>query len=53
MRDALRRVSGTDVIVTEVEAAARLHPPFDGQGLNTGLQDVANLGWKLAATVHG
>jgi hypothetical protein len=33
--------------------AAHVHPPFGGQGLNTGLQDAANLGWKLAATVNG
>ncbi|MBP8538443.1 FAD-dependent monooxygenase [Streptomyces sp. MK37H] len=33
--------------------AAHVHPPFGGQGLNLGLQDAANLGWKLAATVQG
>ncbi|WP_326765479.1 FAD-dependent monooxygenase [Streptomyces sp. NBC_01591] len=33
--------------------AAHVHPPFGGQGLNLGLQDAVNLGWKLAATVHG
>jgi 2-polyprenyl-6-methoxyphenol hydroxylase-like FAD-dependent oxidoreductase len=33
--------------------AAHVHPPFGGQGLNLGLQDAANLGWKLAAAVHG
>jgi 2-polyprenyl-6-methoxyphenol hydroxylase-like FAD-dependent oxidoreductase len=33
--------------------AAHVHPPFGGQGLNIGLQDAANLGWKLAATVNG
>ncbi len=33
--------------------AAHVHPPFGGQGLSLGLQDAANLGWKLAATVQG
>lgn len=29
--------------------AAHMTPPFAGQGLNSGIRDVANLGWKLAA----
>ncbi len=33
--------------------AAHIHPPLGGQGLNLGLQDAVNLGWKLAATVQG
>ncbi|MCK7626549.1 rifampin monooxygenase [Streptomyces sp. RS10V-4] len=33
--------------------AAHIHPPTGGQGLNLGLQDAFNLGWKLAAEVHG
>ena len=33
--------------------AAHCHSPAGGQGMNTGLQDAANLGWKLAAVVHG
>ncbi|MEU8661976.1 FAD-dependent monooxygenase [Actinoplanes philippinensis] len=33
--------------------AAHVHSPAGGQGMNTGLQDAANLSWKLAATVHG
>ncbi|MFB2556385.1 FAD-dependent monooxygenase [Herbiconiux liangxiaofengii] len=31
--------------------AAHVHPPLGGQGLNLGLQDAVNLGWKLAAAV--
>jgi 3-(3-hydroxy-phenyl)propionate hydroxylase len=31
--------------------AAHVHPPMSGQGLNIGLQDAANLGWKLAQVV--
>jgi 2-polyprenyl-6-methoxyphenol hydroxylase-like FAD-dependent oxidoreductase len=33
--------------------AAHVHPPAGGQGLNLGVQDAVNLGWKLAATVNG
>jgi 2-polyprenyl-6-methoxyphenol hydroxylase-like FAD-dependent oxidoreductase len=33
--------------------AAHCHSPAGGQGMNTGMQDAANLGWKLAAAVHG
>ncbi|MFJ8828268.1 FAD-dependent monooxygenase [Streptomyces sp. NPDC102467] len=33
--------------------AAHLHSPLGGQGLNLGIGDAVNLGWKLAATVHG
>ncbi|PRQ08850.1 FAD-dependent monooxygenase [Enhygromyxa salina] len=33
--------------------AAHIHPPHGGQGLNTGVQDAVNLGWKLAQVVHG
>jgi rifampicin monooxygenase len=33
--------------------AAHVHSPFGGQGLNLGVQDAANLGWKLAAAVAG
>ncbi|OKH99808.1 monooxygenase [Streptomyces sp. CB02923] len=33
--------------------AAHIHFPAAGQGLNTGLQDAMNLGWKLAAEVNG
>ncbi|GAA1350752.1 rifampin monooxygenase [Streptomyces beijiangensis] len=33
--------------------AAHIHPPTGGQGLNLGVQDAFNLGWKLAAAVAG
>jgi hypothetical protein len=33
--------------------AAHIHPPVGGQGLNLGIQDAFNLGWKLAAQVNG
>ncbi len=33
--------------------AAHIHPPAGGQGLNLGVQDAFNLGWKLAAEVAG
>jgi 3-(3-hydroxy-phenyl)propionate hydroxylase len=32
--------------------AAHVHPPLGGQGLNTGVQDAVNLGWKLAQVVR-
>ncbi|MGI9002549.1 MAG: FAD-dependent monooxygenase, partial [Pseudonocardia sp.] len=33
--------------------AAHIHPPMGGQGLNLGIQDAFNLGWKLAAEIGG
>ncbi|WP_049571735.1 rifampin monooxygenase [Nonomuraea sp. SBT364] len=33
--------------------AAHIHPPLGGQGLNLGVQDAFNLGWKLAAQILG
>jgi 2-polyprenyl-6-methoxyphenol hydroxylase-like FAD-dependent oxidoreductase len=33
--------------------AAHIHPPAGGQGLNLGIQDAFNLGWKLAAHIRG
>jgi 2-polyprenyl-6-methoxyphenol hydroxylase-like FAD-dependent oxidoreductase len=72
----LRRISGTDVTVTNLHLAstwtdrarqatayrhgrvllagdaAHIHAPLGGQGLNLGLGDALNLGWKLAATIQ-
>ncbi|WP_224280784.1 FAD-dependent oxidoreductase [Streptomyces sp. LS1784] len=77
LQAVLRRISGTDVTLTDVELAssftdramqvtsykkgrvllagdaAHIHSPLGGQGLNLGIGDAVNLGWKLAATVHG
>jgi 2-polyprenyl-6-methoxyphenol hydroxylase-like FAD-dependent oxidoreductase len=33
--------------------AAHIHSPVGGQGMNTGIGDAVNLGWKLAAVLHG
>ncbi|MFJ4717366.1 FAD-dependent monooxygenase [Streptomyces sp. NPDC088785] len=33
--------------------AAHIHLPIGGQGMSAGVQDAVNLGWKLAAAVHG
>ncbi len=33
--------------------AAHVHPPMGGQGLNIGVQDAVNLGWKLAQVING
>jgi 2-polyprenyl-6-methoxyphenol hydroxylase-like FAD-dependent oxidoreductase len=33
--------------------AAHVHSPAGGMGMNTGLQDAANLSWKLAGAIHG
>ena len=33
--------------------AAHIHSPLGGQGLNLGLGDAMNLGWKLASTIRG
>ncbi|RKT53594.1 FAD-dependent monooxygenase [Saccharothrix australiensis] len=33
--------------------AAHVHPPAGGQGMNTGIQDAYNLGWKLASVLDG
>jgi 4-hydroxyisophthalate hydroxylase len=33
--------------------AAHSHPPYGGYGINTGLEDATNLGWKLASALRG
>ena len=33
--------------------AAHIHSPMGGQGLNTGVQDAVNLGWKLSQVIAG
>lgn len=49
-RQAERYVAGRVVLAGD---AAHVHPPAGAQGLNVGLQDAFNLGWKLAAAVCG
>ena len=49
-RVAERFVEGRAVLVGD---AAHISPPWAGQGLNSGLRDVANVCWKIAATLHG
>ncbi|MFE2586089.1 FAD-dependent monooxygenase [Streptomyces sp. NPDC059378] len=77
LQTVLRRISGTDVTLSEVHLAssftdramqtttyrqgrvllagdaAHIHSPLGGQGLNLGIGDAVNLGWKLAATLRG
>jgi hypothetical protein len=33
--------------------SAHSHPPYGGYGINSGFEDAVNLGWKLAAAMHG
>ncbi|MER6115660.1 FAD-dependent monooxygenase [Streptomyces sp. NPDC001743] len=49
-RQAERYRSGRVLLAGD---AAHIHPPTGGQGLNLGVQDAFNLGWKLAAQVRG
>lgn len=59
---ALRRLDGINTRQADryrvgrvllVGDAAHVHSPMGGPGLNLGLQDVVNLGWKLAAVLNG
>ena len=59
---ALRRINGLNTRQAEryregnvilVGDSAHVHSGMGGPGLNLGLQDAINLGWKLAATVNG
>ncbi len=59
---ALRRLDGTNSRQAEryragrvllVGDAAHVHSPMGGPGLNLGMQDAVNLGWKLAGVVNG
>lgn len=49
-RVAARFVEGRVALVGD---AAHISPPWAGQGLNSGLRDVANVAWKLAAIIQG
>ncbi|MFI2435134.1 rifampin monooxygenase [Streptomyces sp. NPDC018693] len=49
-RQAERYRSGRVLLAGD---AAHIHPPTGGQGLNLGIQDAFNLGWKLAAEING
>ncbi|SFJ62616.1 2-polyprenyl-6-methoxyphenol hydroxylase [Amycolatopsis sacchari] len=49
-RQAVRYRSGRVFLAGD---AAHMHFPAGGVGLNVGVQDATNLGWKLAAAVHG
>ncbi|MFJ3229979.1 FAD-dependent oxidoreductase [Streptomyces sp. NPDC086787] len=49
-RQAVRYREGRVLLAGD---AAHVHSPAGGMGMNTGLQDAVNLGWKLAAVVRG
>lgn len=49
-REAVRWRQGRIFLVGD---AAHLTPPFAGQGMNSGIRDTSNLGWKLAQVVQG
>src|SRR5260221_147948 len=45
--------AGRELCGITLAGAAHVHSPAGGQGMNTGLQDAYNLGWKLALVVKG
>jgi 3-(3-hydroxy-phenyl)propionate hydroxylase len=49
LRQAARYREGRVLLAGD---AAHVHPPHGGQGLNTGVQDAVNLGWKLAQVIE-
>jgi 3-(3-hydroxy-phenyl)propionate hydroxylase len=51
--DAARQAAAYRVPADPAGDAARVHYPAGGQGLNIGVQDAVNLGWKLAQVVKG
>ncbi|MFE7439636.1 FAD-dependent oxidoreductase [Streptomyces chartreusis] len=51
--DERQMVSYRDGRVLFCGDAAHAHSPAGGQGMNTGIQDAVNLGWKLAAVLDG
>ncbi len=51
--NARQATSYRDGRILLADDAAHVHSPFSGQGLNLGLGDATNLGWKLAAVVKG
>ncbi|MCA9604365.1 MAG: FAD-dependent monooxygenase, partial [Myxococcales bacterium] len=49
-RQAVRYRAGRVLLAGD---SAHVHAPFGGQGLNLGVQDAVNLGWKLARVIRG
>jgi len=49
-RQAIQYRSGRVLLAGD---AAHIHPPMGAQGMNLGIQDAVNLGWKLASVVNG
>jgi 2-polyprenyl-6-methoxyphenol hydroxylase-like FAD-dependent oxidoreductase len=53
VRRALGEATGFEILVTDLWAAMQLHPPFGGYGMNLGIADAVDLGWKLSARLQG